>query len=78
MGRHSDIANLIVMFKQDDLNLRNIYDEHVGTDMYFNEFKDMCGKCWNKSAHGFVVISKDSELNKGRYRCGFDTFITDV
>lgn len=73
-----DNANLIVLFRQDDLNLRHIYDEHVGADMSFNEFKDMCGKCWNKSAHGFVVISKDDELNKGRYRCGFDTFITDV
>lgn len=73
-----DNANLIVLFKQDDINLRHIYDEHVGTDMSFIDFKEMCGKCWNKSDHGFVVICKDAELNNGRYRCGFDIFITDV
>lgn len=73
-----DNCNLIVLFKQDDINLRHVYDEHVGADMSFNQFKELCGRCWNKSPHGFVVISKDCELNKGRYRCGLDTFITDV
>lgn len=73
-----DNANMIILFKQDELNLKHVFDEHVGADMTFNQFKDTCATCWNKSKHGFVVISKDDELNNGRYRCGLDTYIIDI
>lgn len=74
-----DNANLIVLFKQDDINLKHVYDEHVGTaDMSFNQFKELCALCWKKYRYGFVLISKDDDLNKGRYRCGIDTFISDI
>lgn len=74
-----DNANLIILFKQDELNLKHVYDDHVSeSDMTFNQFKDLCIQCWNKDRHSFVVISKDDELNKGRYRCGLDTFVTDI
>lgn len=73
-----DNANLIILFRQDELNLKHVYDEHVGMDMPFVKFKEICAKCWEKDNHGFVVISKDSELNNGRYRLGLDTFITDI
>lgn len=70
-----DNANLIVLFKQDELNLRHIYNDcFVGCDMSFDNFRTMCNKCWNKK-YGFMVIDLDSDLNKGRYRRGFDTFI---
>lgn len=70
-----DNANLIVLFKQDDVNLRHIYnDYYVACDMNFNEFRKMCNKCWSEK-YGFVVIDLDSDLDKGRYRKGFDTFI---
>ena len=72
-----DNANLLILFKQDDLNLRHVYDEHVNSDMTFNKFKEMCSKCW-KAPHGYVVVSKDSPLNSGRYRSGLDTFVTDI
>lgn len=69
-----DNANLIVLFKQDDLNLRHMYDEHVGTDMSFEQFKNVCAECWlNK--YGFLVISKDDDYHCGRYRKGFDRFL---
>lgn len=71
-----DNANFIAIFKQDELNLRHIYNDHVNTDMTFNSFKDICAKAWAKGKGGFVVCDKDSEMNNGRYRVGFDTFVT--
>lgn len=71
-----DNANLIVLFKQDDVNLKHIYDEHVGTDMTFDRFKSVCAACW-KDKHGFMVISKDDDNHCGRYRKGFDHFLAN-
>ena len=73
-----DNANLIIIFKQDEQNLKHIYTDHVNTDMTFDKFKSLCQTCWNKQKYGFVTINKDSDLNKGRYRFGLDTFITDI
>lgn len=70
-------ANLLIVFRQDEGNLKNIYTDHVGTDMSFNDFKNICSVCWTEK-FGFLVIDKESELNSGRYRKGFDTFITSI
>lgn len=70
-----DNANLLVLFRQDELNLRHVYDDHVNTDMSFDEFKDMCALCWRNDKYGFLVIDKDSDIDDGRYRRGFDTYI---
>jgi hypothetical protein len=70
-----DNANIIVVFKQDSLNLQHIYNDHVNTDMTFTMFKDICSKAWNAAKNAFVVIDKDSDINTGRYRVGFDTFV---
>lgn len=68
-------ANLIVLFKQDEMNLRHIYNDHsISIDMSFNQFKEICNQCWN-TKHNFVVIDKESDLNKGKYRKGFDQYI---
>lgn len=69
-----DNANLIVLFKQDDINLRHAYDEHVNTDMSWYEFREMCSKIWN-DPYNYLVINKDCEKNKGCYRKQFDTFV---
>ena len=71
-----DNSNFLVVFKQDHMNLRHIYDDHVNTDMKFTEFQDMCAACWKIDKFGFLVINKDSLLNNGRYRRGFDVYIT--
>lgn len=73
-----DNANLLLLFKQDELNLKHIYEEHVNNDMSFNQFKSLCTDCWNKGRYSFVVICKDCDLNGGRYRCGLDTFVKDI
>lgn len=67
-----DNANLIILFKQDDVNLKHAYEEHVGTDMTFEKFRELCTTCWDEK-YGFVVIDKDSKF--GRYRKGFDEFL---
>lgn len=69
-----DNANLIVIFKQDELNLRHVYDDHVNTDMLWEKFKEICATCWEQK-WSFLVIDKDRNMEKGRYRKGFDNFI---
>lgn len=70
-----DNCNLIILFKQDDLNLKHVYNDHVSCDMTYDKFKQFCAACWNADKYGFVVISTDDDLKQGRYRHGFDRFI---
>ena len=65
---------MVYLFKQDDTNLKHIYDDHVNGDMSFLQFKELCGICW-QTDYDFVVIDKDSTLITGRYRKNFDNFI---
>jgi GTPase SAR1 family protein len=69
-----DNANTFVIFKQDVLNLKHIYNDHIGTDMNYEKFRNLCTLCW-KIPFGFLCIFKDNDINKGRYRKGFDHFI---
>lgn len=69
-----DNVNLLIIFKQDNTNLKHIYNEHVNTDMEWMEFNNLCSSIW-KDQFSFLVINKDCAINKGRYRQSFDTFI---
>ena len=69
-----DNANFIILFKQDDMNLKHVYNNHVGGDISFDQFKQMCDFCW-KEDYGFITIDKQSPFNKGRYRFMFDKFL---
>lgn len=69
-----DNVNLLIIFKQDDTNLKHIYNDHVGSDMAFQKFKEICGKAWEEK-YGFLVIDKDQSIQNGRYRIGFDRFV---
>lgn len=69
-----DNANFIILFKQDDLNLKHVYDDHVNTDMTWDTFLSICRTCW-KNQYNFLVIDKNQGIQKGRYRRGFDDFI---
>jgi len=33
-----DNANLLILFKQDYTNLKHVYNDHVNTDMSYDEF----------------------------------------
>lgn len=70
-----DNSNFIILFKQDYRNLQHIYHDHVNTDMSFETFKELCTNVWQNGKNQFVVIDKDSEMSKGRYRKGLDVFI---
>lgn len=69
-----DNANFLIIFKQDNTNLKHIYDDHVNVDMSFQNFKDMCSYCW-EDKYGFLVINKEFPLQRGRYRRGFDAYL---
>ena len=69
-----DNANFLVIFAQDDMNLRHVYSDHVNTDMTLKQFHDLCSQCW-KDKHGFLVIDKESDMNDGRCRKKFDQFL---
>lgn len=68
-----DNVNLLILFKQDGTNLKHVYNDHVNTDMTYEDFCTLCSACW-RHKYGFLVIDKDSTLNDGRYRRGFNEF----
>lgn len=69
-----DNANLLILFKQDEVNLRHVYDEHVNTDMSWLDFRELCSKIWDEP-YNYLVINKDCAKNNGCYRKMFDTFV---
>lgn len=73
-----DSANLLFLFRMDEKNLRHVYTDFVSSDFSFETFKNLCNICWNSNPYGYIVIDKDSEINKGRYRNGLDKFFTDI
>lgn len=69
-----DNCNFVILFKQDEMNLRHVYNDHVTTDMVFEKFKELCALAW-KDNYGFLVIDKTLDPFKGRYRIGLSSFI---
>lgn len=69
-----DNANLLIIFHQDETNLKHIYNEHVGVDMAYDKFKLICKSAW-KDKYSFLVINKEQEMNNGKYRVKFDKYI---
>lgn len=70
-----DNCNFIILFKQDEMNLKHVYNDYnITCDMTFEKFRAFCHECWREK-YGFIVIDLDSEANKGRYRKGFNSFL---
>lgn len=70
-----DNCNFLILFRQDDMNLRHVYnDMGVACDMKFEEFRQFCLECWREK-YGFAVIDLDSDVNRGRYRKGFSNYL---
>lgn len=69
-----DNANFLIIFKQDDVNLKHIYDEHVNSDMSWQNFKSLADDIWSEP-YACLIINKDCEINNGRYRKHFDKFV---
>ena len=66
-------ANFICLFPQDLKNLKHIFDDHVGSDMTKEEFRQLCKTAWEKQ-HGFVIIDLSSKKHDGKYRSELDEF----
>ena len=47
-------ANFICLFPQDLKNLNHIFEDHVGSDMTKEEFRQLCKTAWEKQ-HGFNI-----------------------
>ena len=62
-----DSVNLLAIFRQDDMNLKHIYNDDVNNNMTFVQFKNLWMQYWNDYKYGFIVIDKDGNLNAGRY-----------
>lgn len=69
-----DNANLVIIFKMDEMNLKHVYSDHVACDMVYSKFHEICAKCWD-APYGFLLIDKESDRANGRYRKGFDMYI---
>lgn len=70
-----DNCNFVILFRQDDMNLRHVYnDMSVACDMRFEEFRQFCLECW-RDKYGFAVIDLDSDVSRGRYRKGFSSYL---
>lgn len=66
---------VLVLFRQDQQNLKHVYNDHVNPDVPFSKFCDMCALAWNSNQFGCLVINRECDINNGRYRIGFDQFI---
>lgn len=70
-----DNCNFVILFRQDDLNLKHVYiDFSVNADMKFEQFRELCSECW-REPFGFACISLEHEVNSGRYRKNFNEYL---
>ena len=56
-------ANFICLFPQDLKNINHIFDDHVGSEMTKEEFRQLCKTAWEKQ-HWFVIIDLSSKKTR--------------
>lgn len=47
--------NFLIIFKQDRINLHQIFTEHIVSDISFQQFTDICASCWGQE-FGFLTV----------------------
>ncbi|KAL4090178.1 hypothetical protein QTP88_025077 [Uroleucon formosanum] len=62
-----DNANFIVLFKQDETNLKHVYMEHCSGDMSYSEFKDFCTSFMAANGEVLGELIKAKENIKRKY-----------
>ena len=65
------------LFPQDLKNINHIFDDHVGSYMTKEEFRQLGKADWEKQ-HGFVIIDLSSKKHNGKNRSGLDDFIYKI
>ena len=68
-------ANFMCLFPQDLKNRNHIFDDHLGSDMTKEEFRQLCKTAWKKQ-HGFVIIDLSSKKHNGNIQVGPRTSFT--
>lgn len=70
-----DNSNFVILFRQDDQNLKHVYSDFgVNSDMKFEEFRQFCLECWRRP-YGFACISLEHDRDAGRYRKNFEEYL---
>lgn len=69
-----DNLNFLNIFRQDDINLKHIYQEFVCGDMNFEKFKNLCYLCWQDD-FGFITIDITRHAHNGKYRRKIKDFL---
>lgn len=59
--------NMLCAFPQNLHYTKRIYDDFVGSDMSFDEFKNLCRRCW-KEPYGFISIDTRHKVSSGKYK----------
>lgn len=68
-------ANLLIIFKQDIMNLKHIFNDYgLSTDLNFELFQQICKKCWEEK-YGFLVLDLERSVDGGKYRKCFSHVI---
>ena len=70
-------SNLLILFPQDEKNLRHIYSDRCSNDsneMSYGLFKQFCTNIWNEKPYNFVTIDSTRHQNEGKYRKNLDEF----
>lgn len=62
--------NFLCVFRQGPRYMRDIYDEYVGTDFTYDQFKELCYSCWDED-FGFLTIDITKKHSNGRYQKKF-------
>lgn len=51
--------NYLLIFRQDRINLRQIYAEHIVANISFQQFMDICALCWREQ-YGFLTVDLEN------------------
>lgn|SRR5699024_2027941 len=65
-------SNLFFIFKQDQMNVNKIYNDHCN-DITLDDFKILCRISWIEP-FGFITIDNSKSVYQGKYRNGFNEF----
>ena len=60
-------------FPQDLKNINHIFDDHVGSDMTKEEFRQLCKTAW-KNSTGLLSLILAVKKHNSKYRNGLDEF----
>jgi hypothetical protein len=59
-------TNLLILFKLDNQDVRNIYRDKISRDLTFEEFNTICLKTWQKN-FSYLLIDFGKSVENGRY-----------